>query len=60
VEEAAPSSSVGLIEELEAKVAEAEERAREAEEEALRVTPEATDLRAKLAQAAARKKLGSG
>jgi hypothetical protein len=47
------------IEELEAKVAEAEARAREAEEEALRVTPEATDLRAKLAQAAARKKLGS-
>jgi chemotaxis protein histidine kinase CheA len=47
-----------LIKELEAKVAEAEERAKEAEEEALRVTPEANDLRARLAQAAARKKLG--
>jgi len=47
-----------LIEELEAKVAEAEARAKEAEEEALRVTPEANDLRARLAQAAARKKLG--
>jgi hypothetical protein len=59
VEDAPESTSVDLIEELEAKVAEAEARAREAEEEALRVTPEATDLRAKLAQAAARKKLGS-
>jgi hypothetical protein len=49
----------GLIEELEAKVAEAEARAKEAEDEALRITPEANDLRAKLAQAAARKKLGS-
>jgi hypothetical protein len=48
-----------LIEELEAKVAEAEARAKEAEDEALRITPEANDLRAKLAQAAARKKLGS-
>jgi len=59
--EAAPAESVsdGLIEELEAKVAEAEARAKEAEEEALRITPEANDLRAKLAQAAARKKLGS-
>jgi hypothetical protein len=47
-----------LIRELEAKVAEAEARAKEAEEEALRVTPEANDLRARLAQAAARKKLG--
>jgi len=58
--EAAPKSvPTGLIEELEAKVAEAEARAKEAEEEALRITPEANDLRAKLAQAAARKKLGS-
>jgi hypothetical protein len=59
--EAVPVESVsgGLIEELEAKVAEAEARAKEAEEEALRITPEANDLRAKLAQAAARKKLGS-
>ena len=58
--EAAPESvPSGLIEELEAKVAEAEARAKEAEEEALRITPEANDLRAKLAQAAARKKLGS-
>jgi hypothetical protein len=48
----------GLIEELEAKVAEAEARAKEAEEEAMRLTPEANDLRARLAQAAARKKLG--
>jgi hypothetical protein len=47
-----------LIEELESKVAEAEARAKEAEEEALRITPEANDLRARLAQAAARKKLG--
>jgi chromosome segregation ATPase len=60
VEAAAPEAApVGLIEELEAKVAEAETRAKEAEEEALRITPEANDLRAKLAQAAARKKLGS-
>ncbi len=56
----APNGEVsnGLIEELEAKVAEAEARAKEAEEEALRITPEANDLRARLAQAAARKKLG--
>jgi hypothetical protein len=56
----APNGEVSddLIEELEAKVAEAEARAKEAEEEALRVTPEANDLRARLAQAAARKKLG--
>ena len=47
-----------VIEDLEAKVAEAEARAKEAEEEALRLTPEANDLRARLAQAAARKKLG--
>jgi hypothetical protein len=47
-----------LIEELELKVAEAEARSKEAGEEALRVTPEANDLRARLAQAAARKKLG--
>ena len=47
-----------VLEELEAKVAEAEARAKEAEEEALRLTPEANDLRARLAQAAARKKLG--
>lgn len=59
--EAAPATAalMGLLEELEAKVAEAEARAKEAEEEALRITPEANDLRAKLAQAAARKKLGS-
>jgi hypothetical protein len=50
--------SGGLIEELEAKVAEAEARAKEAEEEAMRLTPEANDLRARLAQAAARKKFG--
>jgi hypothetical protein len=59
VEDAPEETSVDLIEELEAKVAEAEARAREAEEEALKITPEATDLRTKLAQAAARKKLGS-
>ncbi len=47
-----------VLEELEAKVVEAEARAKEAEEEALRLTPEANDLRARLAQAAARKKLG--
>jgi hypothetical protein len=47
-----------VIEELEAKVAEAEARAKEAEKEALRLTPEANDLRSRLAQAAARKKLG--
>jgi hypothetical protein len=59
--EMAPNGKVsnGLIEELEAKVAEAEARAKEAEAEALRVTPEANDLRARLAQAAARKRLGS-
>ena len=58
--EAAPNGEVSsdLIEELEAKVAEAEARAKEAEEEALRITPEANDLRARLAQAAARKKFG--
>jgi len=49
---------VDLIAELEAKVAEAEVRAKEAEEEALRLTPEANDLRARLARTAARKKLG--
>jgi len=56
----APNGEVsdGLIEELESKVAEAEARSKEAGEEALRVTPEANDLRARLAQAAARKKLG--
>jgi hypothetical protein len=56
----APNGEVsdGLIEELEAKVAEAEARAKEAEEEALRITPEANDLRARLAQAAARKRFG--
>jgi hypothetical protein len=60
VEAVAPEAMpMGLIEELEAKVAKAEARAKEAEEEALRITPEANDLRAKLAQAAARKKLGS-
>jgi chromosome segregation ATPase len=60
VETAPPNDHVsdGLLEELEAKVAEAEARAKEAEEEALRLTPEANDLRARLAQAAARKKLG--
>jgi hypothetical protein len=47
-----------VLEELEAKVADADARAKEAEEEALRLTPEANDLRARLAQAAARKKLG--
>ncbi|HEX3298737.1 MAG TPA: hypothetical protein VHW68_01330 [Actinomycetota bacterium] len=47
-----------VIEELEAKIAEAEARAKEAEEEAMRLTPEANDLRARLAQAAARKKFG--
>jgi hypothetical protein len=59
--EAVPVDEVpnSLIEELESKVAEAEARAKEAEDEALRITPEANDLRAKLAQAAARKKLGS-
>jgi hypothetical protein len=59
--DAVPADAVpdSLIEELEAKVAEAEARAKEAEDEALRITPEANDLRAKLAQAAARKKLGS-
>jgi hypothetical protein len=56
----APNGEVsdGLIEELEAKVAEAEQRAKEAEEEAFRITPEANDLRARLAQAAARKRFG--
>jgi hypothetical protein len=56
----APNGEVSndLIEALEAKVAMAEARAKEAEEEALRITPEANDLRARLAQAAARKKLG--
>jgi len=58
--ETAPNGEIpgDLIEELEAKVAEAEARAKEAEQEAMRITPEANDLRARLAQAAARKKLG--
>jgi len=58
--ETSPNGGVsnGLIEELEAKVAEAETRAKDAEEEAVRPTPEANDLRARLAQAAARKRLG--
>jgi hypothetical protein len=58
--ETAPNGGVSndLIEALEAKVAAAEARAKEAEEEALRITPEANELRARLAQAAASKKFG--
>ena len=58
--ETAPNGvmSNDLIVALEAKVAAAEARAKEAEEEALRITPEANDLRARLAQAAASKRFG--
>ena len=58
--ETAPNGAVSndLIDALEAKVAVAEARAKEAEEEALRITPEANELRARLAQAAASKRFG--
>ena len=47
-----------LIAELEAQVAAAEARAKEAEDEALHLSPEANDLRARLARSAAKKKFG--
>jgi len=58
--ETAPNgeTSSDMIKELEAKIAEAEARAKEAEEAAMRLTPEANDLRARLTQAAARKRFG--
>ena len=48
----------GLIAELEAQVAAAEARAKEAEDETLHRSPEAEELRARLARSAAKKKLG--
>ena len=53
-----PSDPDELIAELEAQVALAEARAKEAGDEALHRSPEANDLRARLARSAAKKKLG--
>ena len=53
-----PSDPNDLIAELEAQVAAAEARAKEAEDEALHLSPEANDLRARLARSAAKKKFG--
>jgi len=53
-----PTDPNDLIAELEAQVAAAEARAKEAEDEALHLSPEANDLRARLARSAAKKKFG--
>jgi hypothetical protein len=53
-----PSDPNDLIAELEAQVAAAEARAKEAEDEALHLSPEANDLRARLARSAAKKRFG--
>jgi hypothetical protein len=53
-----PSDPNDLIAELEAQVAAAEARAKEAEDDALHLSPEANDLRARLARSAAKKKFG--
>ncbi|MEP6758714.1 MAG: hypothetical protein ABJB55_05925 [Actinomycetota bacterium] len=57
-ESSEPSDPDDLIAELEAQVAAAEVRAKEAEDEALHLSPEANDLRARLARNAARKRFG--
>jgi hypothetical protein len=54
-----PTDPTDLIAVLEAKVAEAEARAEQAKDEAMQLSPEASDLRMRLARTAARKKMGS-
>jgi len=54
-----PTDPTDLIAVLEARVAEAEARALHAKEEAMQLSPEASDLRMRLARTAARKKMGS-
>lgn len=54
-----PTDPTDLIAVLEAKVAEAEARAQHAKDEAMQLSPEASDLRTRLARTAARKKMGS-
>jgi hypothetical protein len=57
--ESEPNDPTDLIAVLEARVAEAEARAQHAKEEAMQLSPEASDLRVRLARTAARKKMGS-
>jgi hypothetical protein len=59
VAEPEPTDPTDLIAVLEAKVAEAEARAEQAKDEAMQLSPEASDLRMRLARTAARKKMGS-
>lgn len=54
-----PTDPTDLIAVLEARVADAEARAQHAKEEAMQLSPEASDLRMRLARTAARKKMGS-
>ena len=54
-----PDDPPDLIAVLEARVAEADARAQHAKEEARQLSPEASDLRVRLARTAARKKMGS-
>ena len=54
-----PTDPTDLIAVLEARVAEAEARAQVAKEEAMQLSPEASELRVRLARTAARKKMGS-
>ncbi len=54
-----PTDVIDLLEALAAKVAKAEARAQLARDEALQLSPEAADLRRRLARTAARKKLGT-
>jgi hypothetical protein len=54
-----PEDPTDLVAVLEARVAEAEARAESAKQEAMQLSPEASDLRVRLARTAARKKMGS-
>jgi hypothetical protein len=54
-----PTDPTDLIAVLEARVAEAEARVQSAKEEAMQLSPEASDLRVRLARTAARKKMGA-
>jgi len=54
-----PADPTDLIAVLEARVAEAEARADAARDEAMQLSPEASDLRVRLARTAARKKMGA-
>jgi hypothetical protein len=53
-----PTDPIDLLAVLAARVAEAEARAQHARDEAMQLSPEAADLRRRLARTAARKKLG--